>query len=118
MDVQLNPEEWRWKMKDGAYVPITTDLQPAPEEMLSVISCRCKTGCKSQLCTCCKHGLHCVATCKSCYGEQCDNREQSTTFQADDIDVMREAEVHDGEHTTHEVHDDEETTLAARSILC
>ena len=80
MDVQINPEEWGWEVKDGMYVPIGTDLPPAPAEILNVISCKCKTGCTSRLCTCRKHGLHCVAACKHCYGELCDNVEDIVPY--------------------------------------
>jgi len=28
-DVDLNPEKWDWNLKNGEYVPVPTDMQPA-----------------------------------------------------------------------------------------
>ena len=35
--------DWGWNLKDGMSVPVSTDMQPVPEDMLSVIACKCKT---------------------------------------------------------------------------
>ena len=92
----LNPEEWGWKLADGAYVPIPTDLQPAPEQLLSVIACKCKITtkkpCGSQLCSCRQHGMLCVAACKHCCGEDCTNAAQETDAAACDSYVTDECE--------------------------
>ena len=47
MGQALNPEEYRWKFRDGHLLPIVTDLQPAPKELLEVIRCNCESGCSS-----------------------------------------------------------------------
>ena len=44
MEVTLDEQKWGWKMKDGMYVPIATDLKDAPPNILSVISCMCQTS--------------------------------------------------------------------------
>jgi hypothetical protein len=79
----LNPTEWGWKVHDSAYVPIATDLKAAPEDVLNVIACKCKTStsspCASKVCTCRSYGLHCVPACKNCYGELCTNASKQTT---------------------------------------
>jgi hypothetical protein len=77
MAVDLNATEWGWKEENGMLLPITTDLKAAPDDLLSVISCKCKMSkkrpCSSLVCTCRKHGLNCVASCKHCCGKACDN---------------------------------------------
>lgn len=74
---QLNPEEWGWKNENGVLVPIDTDLKAAPDDVLNIISCKCKmvrkSPCGSQLCSCRKHGLSCVPACKHCCGKVCCN---------------------------------------------
>jgi hypothetical protein len=73
----LNPEDWGWKLVDGKLLPVATDLEAAPSALLNVVRCKCKAEsrkpCSSSLCSCRKNGLHCVAACKNCNGESCDN---------------------------------------------
>jgi len=68
---------------DTVYVPITTDLKAAPDDVLNVIACKCKTStsspCASKLCICRYYGLHCIPACKNCYGELCTNASMQTT---------------------------------------
>ena len=80
------------ELKDGIYVPVPTDMQPVPEDMLSVIACKCKTStknpCSSQICSCRKHGMQYVAACKRCCGKECENVSQHTnTREASDGDA-------------------------------
>ena len=86
MMVELKPEEWGWHVKNSMYIPVPTDIQPAPEDVLTVITGKCKTSkkpCSSQLCSCCRHGLHCVAACKHCNGEDCENASEITPTPVD-----------------------------------
>ena len=73
----IDPLLWGWSSFDDRFVPIMTDLQPAPDGILNVVRCKCKAGsersCVTQLCSCRKHGLPCVAACKNCNGEACEN---------------------------------------------
>jgi len=48
LGVGLNPEDWRWNLKDGMAVPVSADMQPVPEDM-SVIACKCKTTTKKPM---------------------------------------------------------------------
>ena len=77
MNTAIDATEWGWKITDGQYIPIATDLEAAPDYMLSVIRCKCKMEtkhpCSSQHCTCVKYGLACVAACKHCNGHDCEN---------------------------------------------
>ena len=72
---KIRPEEWGWiKMKE--FVPVQTDLAPAPQELLRVIRCNCKSDCSSSRCTCKKHGMECSAACGNCRGAGCINSNQ------------------------------------------
>jgi len=80
-DCRLDPQDWGWKLVDGLLIPVATDLEAAPEDILNVVRCKCKAEssnpCGTRLCSCQKHGLSCVPACKNCYGELCHNVKQS-----------------------------------------
>ena len=76
MQMPKDPTHFGWKLEDGAYVPIASRLDCAPDDLLKFIRCKCKAGCTSNLCSCKKHGLICVPACKQCHGD-CKNREVS-----------------------------------------
>ena len=69
-EFQLQPEEWGWKRDGNNLTPITTDMDVAPESLLKVIRCKCKSSsrnqCGSNLCTCRRHGVKCLQTCGEC----------------------------------------------------
>lgn len=77
MSDDLEPAEWGWKVHDGAYVPIDTNMPPAPNALLKVIHCSCKpstdSSCGTLRCSCRKHGLPCFADCLHCCGTKCTN---------------------------------------------
>ena len=85
----LEPTEWGWKLVDGVYAPIDTDLPAGPQELLNVIHCRCspstESPCSTSKCSCRKHGLPCFADCINCYGTKCSNAcKQAYQEQAED----------------------------------
>ena len=65
----LDPCEWGWKKPNNIFEPIQTLLECAPMNLLKFVRCKCKTGCSSNLCSCKKHGLPCVPSCKNCHGD-------------------------------------------------
>ncbi|GFO02494.1 hypothetical protein PoB_002899900 [Plakobranchus ocellatus] len=67
----LQPEVWGWQLSSGRLDPCTTDLPPAPELLLKMIRCNCKSDCRSKRCTCRKHGLECSLACGQCKGIGC-----------------------------------------------
>ena len=70
---ELSPLDWGWRVSaSGLLVPIETDKPVAPDKILRMISCGCKTGC-GQSCGCRKKGLHCSVMCSQCYGLTCSN---------------------------------------------
>ena len=51
----LDPKQWGWKLEESAFTPIMTDLDAAPESLLSS-----KNPCRTNICSCRKNGLKCV----------------------------------------------------------
>ena len=70
--------DWGWKFEDRILVPMKTNLEPVPENLLSYIRCNCKLStkntCGGQICSCRKVGLKCVSACGDCRGEHCDDQ--------------------------------------------
>jgi hypothetical protein len=73
---KLNPLEWGWDVRDGIMIPRKTDLLPAPQALLELIRCKCKSGCHTMRCSCRKVGLDCSAVCGECRGVSCTNSPQ------------------------------------------
>ncbi len=77
--------EWGCKRSQTSIEPIKADLKAAPEWLLKVISCNCKSTSRKQYmtkaCSCQQKGLQCVAAWGDCHGEGCGNSElpQSVT---------------------------------------
>ena len=73
-EIPLDTEQWGWKLHNGKYVPIPTLMPAAPVELMSIMHCNCKSGCKNNQCTCRKNGLDCGPGCNKCE-DICENRE-------------------------------------------
>ncbi|XP_045211013.2 uncharacterized protein LOC123562441 [Mercenaria mercenaria] len=86
----LDPLEWGWEVSDNILSPVKMTLPPAPEYLLKVIRCSCKTGCDSKRCTCRKHGLECSVGCGICRGVSCSNSPTLTELTAEDEDSYDE----------------------------
>lgn len=88
--------------------PVTTTMDAAPEQLLHIISCKCKSGCATAGCSCKKAGLLCSAVCKHCVGTSCENCPQPDT-NIDEIDTDDESE-EPGEFplTPEELHEDDD----------
>ena len=71
----VNVEEYGWMLRKGVLEPVKTDQDPAPKNILTMIRCGCKSGCKTSQCTCRKLGLECSLVCKNCRGS-CTNSQQ------------------------------------------
>lgn len=90
----LSADAWGWSMQDGMFLPIKTDIDPAPEWLLNYVRCKCKATsrnpCSTQMCSCRKNGLKCVMACNGCHGEDCDNKsgdmENNETESDDDFE--------------------------------
>ncbi|KYM96907.1 hypothetical protein ALC62_12417 [Cyphomyrmex costatus] len=67
-----DPEEWGWRQTYAGLQPIQTTDQPAPPQLLRLISCKCKENC-SGACGCRKAGIKCSTICYHCSGQMCTN---------------------------------------------
>ena len=68
----LDATQWGWKYTDSYLSPVMTTQPPAPDTLLDMISCGCKTGCGSS-CGCRKIDMRCSAMCSVCLGKTSTN---------------------------------------------
>ena len=61
-----DPEDygWKWDSKNSLYEAIMTTLPPAPETIIHLTVCQCKTTCITNRCKCRKSGLKCSEMCQ------------------------------------------------------
>ena len=71
-NTDFEPLNWGWQMKDNSFMPIATDEEPGPQDLLQIIRCGCKESCDKR-CSCRKAGLKCSPSCKECHGNACSN---------------------------------------------
>ena len=68
--------------------PIKFFKEIAPDDLLNVIRCNCKTTTKnprgSRTCSCKRNGIPCVAACGDCRGIECNNRSDQNDEDDDD----------------------------------
>ena len=80
----FNPEEWGWLRVRGKLEHMKTDLPPAPDTLMKVMRCNCKTNCDTRKCTCRKLGLECSIVCGECKGINCTNSPHVSTERLDE----------------------------------
>ncbi|CAG9814231.1 unnamed protein product [Phaedon cochleariae] len=64
--------DWGLELSSAGLIPITSRKAPTPPELLKLLSCKCKKGCRGD-CTCLKAGLECSVMCATCSGGTCQN---------------------------------------------
>lgn len=69
----IDPLQWGWHLSDGQLLPTMTDLQVAPDDLLKIVRCKCKTTCATMMCSCRKLGHTCFSACEHCHGKLCTN---------------------------------------------
>jgi hypothetical protein len=84
---ELPPTEWGWTLKNSLLVPVRTKASPAPDNIMNLISCNCKTGCGST-CGCRKAGVKCSILCGHCRGSACTNCQELDLDGSDDEDEV------------------------------
>lgn len=72
-NTNLNPQQFGWEMKSNILRAKTTDLEPAPSNLLSKIRCSCKGNCETRRCNCKKFSMKCTSACEECKGVSCMN---------------------------------------------
>ena len=73
----VDPLVWGYEIRNGKMLPIRQTKEAAPANLLKIVRCSCKKGCKTNSCTCRKHGLHCTNSCKECCGSSCSNSQKA-----------------------------------------
>ena len=66
--IMPSPEEYGWEKEEDRWIPVMTCLPPAPEAIIELVKCGCKTQCASNRCQSRPAGLQCTDLC-SCYDE-------------------------------------------------
>ena len=46
-NVMLNSLYWGWNVSDDVMYPHMTDMAPAPDNLLKMVKCNCKTDCRT-----------------------------------------------------------------------
>ncbi|KAJ8892642.1 hypothetical protein PR048_005223 [Dryococelus australis] len=75
-NISLSPVYEGWKLLGGFLVPILTSRAPAPESLLRLVFCGCKTDCGYR-CECRRAGLAYSTMCGQCKGGSCMNIKNS-----------------------------------------
>ena len=83
---ELEPNLWGWAQTEAGFFPITTDLPPAPQDLLKIVRCNCTTDCSSGRCSCQKHGMKCSLACGQCRGSSCSNASPMITYEEDPLE--------------------------------
>ena len=76
-DNQARAIDWGWRLQDGQFVPIKSQLETAPPELCKVVRCKCSISksnpCSSNTGSCRRMGISCVLSCGYCHGIDCCN---------------------------------------------
>lgn len=76
-----------YKDTGGQILPVTTKILPAPQAIIELVRCQCKTNCSTQRCSCRKNDLTCTELC-SCDTECANDEDCNITIDdSDDDDV-------------------------------
>lgn len=89
-----NLQEWDWKEHEQKYIPIATDIDIGPAEIMKAACCKCRSDsrkpCGGQNCMCNFYRLPCTTACKNCNETSCENRSDlSIDFSEDQDDALR-----------------------------
>lgn len=82
-ETPLTATEWGWFVKENSYYPTVSDMSPAPEWLLKMIRCSCKTHCATMRCGCKQNGLPCSASCGECQISGCDSNIETENNDSD-----------------------------------
>lgn len=82
----LDPGQFGWVIQNGLYRPIFGELPAAPNSLLAVFRCNCKTDCSNMRCTCKRNGMKCTWACGACKGTSCANCVTTEFLGVDDLE--------------------------------
>ena len=84
-----SPEGYGWQDEDGKWVPVMTNLPPAPEATVQLVRCKCaESRCSNNRCQCQKAGLVCTDLCLC--SEDCQNEYAESDDEYDEDEVEQE----------------------------
>ena len=86
--VHHNPCEWGFKLQHNRLLPIHMLKPAAPNFLMKLIYCGCKTDCARSSCSCRKYQLKCGLMCRPCNGF-CTNGEQ-----LNEVDIEEQKSMH------------------------
>ena len=75
---------WKWDSTNSLHESVTSTHSPAPETIIHLTFCNCKSGCVSLRCECCKCGLNCSELCQC---DDCQNYEKDEFAKVADQDI-------------------------------
>lgn len=78
------PTDFFWERVDGRLRPTYCTRAPAPEAILHLHKCNCKTGCSKKTCGCNKNNLTCTDMC-GC-GDTCKNTYHERPLEPEEAD--------------------------------
>lgn len=105
-ELQLPPADGNgWQLTSDGQLEIVWMTRPsAPDSMIECVQCKCKTGCKTQRCSCLKTGLRCTELC-SC--NDCQNDQLKTDEDNGNGDEESESSEYEGDSSWDEDDDDD-----------
>ena len=83
------PEEYGWKSEEESLVIDWMSGSPAPDAVLSLLSCDCSRFCTTVDCVCIANGLRCTDMCKI---KNCDNVAVEDSLSENDLSEDSEYE--------------------------
>lgn len=83
------PSDFGWKSDGDVLAPIMNFDPPAPDTLLKLVKCKCKTGCKNGRCSCKKIPIPCTEMCE-CIA--CENHSDMYSVQFEDEESESEDE--------------------------
>ena len=85
-DPQLDPMQNGYhKESDGQLKPTVTNALPAPQAVIEMVSCHCKTDCSSARCSCRTRNLSCTDLCQ-CSSDCEVDEDTPSRYETDDDD--------------------------------
>ena len=92
METTLDPTDLGWVLENDYMLPVMTDMDLVPCEVLNVICCNCNVGmknhCGDKQCLCRSSGLKCVAVCRNCRGTKSQNFIPITNCKDDERNIL------------------------------
>ncbi|KYQ49578.1 hypothetical protein ALC60_11363 [Trachymyrmex zeteki] len=108
-----DPEDWGWRRNNGILEPVCNKSEPAPQDLLKILACKCKGRCGAA-CGCRKVGLTCSSICKNCDGESCDN---TPSIDEDVVDNEDDVEFDDGPNLQYYTSEDYEDVTSLNDSI-